>query len=91
MTQMAMDQTMGAEGGADRWVAILKDLSEGRSLSQDQAGTLMQGWLAESVPPLLSGAILMALGGLLSLSDRRHRVAAGAARVRDPAQGVAAE
>ncbi len=35
------------------------------------------------------GAILMALGGLLSLSDRRLRVAAGAGRV--PASTVAAE
>ena len=29
-----------------------------------------------------AGAIIMALGGLLSLSDRRYRVAAGAARRR---------
>jgi cytochrome c-type biogenesis protein CcmF len=35
------------------------------------------------------GAILMALGGLLSLSDRRLRVAAGAGRT--PAVRVAAE
>ena len=61
MTQIAMGQTMGAEMGAEYWVGILKDVSEGRSLSQDQAGALMQGWLAEAVPPLLSGAILMAL------------------------------
>ncbi len=36
------------------------------------------------------GAIVMALGGALSLSDRRFRVAAGAAR-RAPADGVPAE
>ena len=36
------------------------------------------------------GAILMALGGLLSLSDRRFRVAAGA-RKTVPARGVPAE
>jgi cytochrome c-type biogenesis protein CcmF len=36
------------------------------------------------------GAILMALGGFLSLSDRRYRVAAGAKRVA-PVQGVPAE
>ena len=35
------------------------------------------------------GAMLMALGGLLSLSDRRFRVAAGARKT--PAQGVPAE
>ena len=61
MTQMAIGQTTGVDVGADQWVGILKDLSEGRSLSQDQSCALMQGWLAESVPPLLSGAILMAL------------------------------
>lgn len=36
------------------------------------------------------GSILMALGGALSLSDRRYRVAAGA-RKRQPAGGVPAE
>ena len=36
------------------------------------------------------GSILMALGGLLSLSDRRYRVAAGASR-RAPVAGVPAE
>ncbi|MEM9498689.1 MAG: heme lyase CcmF/NrfE family subunit [Pseudomonadota bacterium] len=37
------------------------------------------------------GAILMALGGLLSLSDRRYRVAAGAGKTAAPGQGVPAE
>jgi len=38
------------------------------------------------------GAIIMSLGGLLSLSDRRYRVAAGARRRREAAaQGVPAE
>ena len=37
------------------------------------------------------GAILMALGGGLSLSDRRYRVAAGAARRRTSASQVAAQ
>ena len=36
------------------------------------------------------GAILMALGGVVSLTDRRLRVAAGAVR-REPAGGVPAE
>ena len=36
------------------------------------------------------GTILMALGGMLSISDRRFRVAAGAAR-REPTAGVPAE
>ncbi|QGX98090.1 heme lyase CcmF/NrfE family subunit [Roseovarius faecimaris] len=37
------------------------------------------------------GAILMALGGCLSLSDRRYRVAAGAAKRRATPNAVAAE
>jgi cytochrome c-type biogenesis protein CcmF len=52
------------------------------------------GWAVRSyIEPfanwLWAGAIIMALGGLLSLSDRRYRVAAGARRA--PAQGVPAE
>ena len=51
------------------------------------------GWAVRSyVKPLANwiwgGAILMAIGGALSLSDRRYRVAAGA---RKMPQGVAAE
>ena len=37
-----------------------------------------------------AGAIIMALGGILSLTDRRYRIAAGA-RKAAPAQGVPAE
>jgi cytochrome c-type biogenesis protein CcmF len=53
------------------------------------------GWAVRSyVKPLANwlwaGCIIMALGGVLSLSDRRHRVAAGAARKmpHDPAAGA---
>ncbi len=38
-----------------------------------------------------AGAIIMALGGLLSLTDRRFRVAAGARKAVTPTTGVAAE
>ena len=53
------------------------------------------GWAMRSyIKPLANwiwgGSILMALGGLFSLLDRRYRVAAGATR-RAPAGGVAAE
>ena len=40
--------------------------------------------------PGMMGAIMMALGGLVSLSDRRYRVAAGA-RSSTPARAVPAE
>lgn len=54
------------------------------------------GWAVRSyVKPFANwiwgGAILMALGGLISLSDRRYRVAAGAARRVPPRQGMPAE
>ncbi|MCZ7675676.1 MAG: heme lyase CcmF/NrfE family subunit [Roseovarius sp.] len=57
------------------------------ALGDPQAGG---GWAMRTYyKPLANwiwgGAILMALGGALSLSDRRYRVAAGARRVRAPA------
>lgn len=43
------------------WSRLLQQLIEGRSLSRDQAAELMQGWLDETIPSALSGAILAAL------------------------------
>ncbi|QIR39901.1 anthranilate phosphoribosyltransferase [Tolypothrix sp. PCC 7910] len=43
------------------WYLLLQQLIDGESLSRTQAADLMQGWLSESVPPELSGAILTAL------------------------------
>ena len=43
------------------WSALLQQLLDQDSLSTEQASTLMQGWLAEAVPPVLSGAILAAI------------------------------
>ncbi|BAY08688.1 anthranilate phosphoribosyltransferase [Calothrix sp. NIES-2098] len=43
------------------WYLLLQQLIDGESLSRTQAAELMQGWLSESVPPELSGAILTAL------------------------------
>lgn len=43
------------------WSALLQQLLDGESLDTDQASTLMQGWLTEAVPPVLSGAILAAI------------------------------
>jgi anthranilate phosphoribosyltransferase len=40
---------------------LLRQLLDRHSLSPDQAATLMQGWLTETVPPVLSGAILAAI------------------------------
>ena len=46
---------------ATLWPSLLQQLLDGQSLSRDQAVDLMQGWLADAVPPVLSGAILVAL------------------------------
>jgi anthranilate phosphoribosyltransferase len=40
---------------------LLQQLLDKRSLSQAQASALMTGWLEESIPPVLSGAILAAI------------------------------
>lgn len=43
------------------WQSLLPQLLDHQSLSADQATQLMQGWLDDAIPPVLSGAILTAL------------------------------
>lgn len=43
------------------WPALLEQLLQGRSLNDAQATALMQGWLAEQIEPVLTGALLAAL------------------------------
>ncbi|MEM7714061.1 MAG: anthranilate phosphoribosyltransferase [Cyanobacteria bacterium P01_A01_bin.68] len=43
------------------WSAILQQLLNGQSLDISQASDLMEGWLNEAVPPVISGAILAAI------------------------------
>lgn len=43
------------------WPALLQQLLDRQSLSQEQAAHLMQGWLQGMIPPVLSGAILTAI------------------------------
>jgi anthranilate phosphoribosyltransferase len=43
------------------WSLLLQQLLDRQSLSADQATVLMQGWLTEAIPEVLSGAILAAL------------------------------
>jgi cytochrome c-type biogenesis protein CcmF len=57
---------------------------------QDNGGWVMRSYVKPLTNWIWIGSTLMALGGLLSLSDRRYRVAAGA-RKSAPAQGVPAE
>ncbi len=58
---------------------------------QDDGGWAMRSYFKPLANWIWGGAILMALGGLLSLTDRRYRVAAGASRRRKPVEGVPAE
>ncbi len=46
---------------ATAWPSLLEQLLVGRSLSGEQATALMEGWLAESIEPVLTGALLAAL------------------------------
>lgn len=56
---------------------------------QDNGGWAVRSYIEPFANWLWGGAIIMAIGGLLSLSDRRYRVAAGARKAT--AQGVPAE
>jgi cytochrome c-type biogenesis protein CcmF len=58
---------------------------------QDEGGWAMRTYVKPLVNWIWGGALLMALGGGLSLTDRRYRVAAGAKRRKPDAQGVPAE
>ncbi|MBD1831901.1 anthranilate phosphoribosyltransferase [Cyanobacteria bacterium FACHB-472] len=66
MTYSSSSVATHAPGGTTQtdsaiWSSLLQQLLDGRSLSRDQAAELMQGWLNEEIPPVLSGAILAAL------------------------------
>jgi anthranilate phosphoribosyltransferase len=50
-----------AADNSNIWSSILQQLFDRQSLSSDLASQLMQGWLNEEIPPVLSGAILAAL------------------------------
>ena len=58
---------------------------------QDNGGWAMRTYVKPLVNWIWAGALLMAFGGALSLSDRRYRVAAGAQRRKAETQGVPAE
>ena len=49
------------ETPSPHWPTLLQQLLDRHSLSQSQASQLMQGWLKEEIPPVLSGAILAAI------------------------------
>ncbi|HZG40626.1 MAG TPA: anthranilate phosphoribosyltransferase [Nodosilinea sp.] len=55
-----MTQAMPAALAQD-WSALLQRLILGESLSQEQAETLMRGWLSEDIADVVSGGLLAAL------------------------------
>ena len=59
---------------------ILRDLYLVIGDKQADGGYAVRTYIKPFANWIWGGAILMALGGLISLTDRRHRVAAGAAR-----------
>ncbi|MGY6410586.1 MAG: heme lyase CcmF/NrfE family subunit [Alkalilacustris sp.] len=57
---------------------LFRDLYLVLGESQDRGGWAVRSYIKPFASWMWAGAALMALGGLLSLSDRRYRVAAGA-------------
>jgi cytochrome c-type biogenesis protein CcmF len=68
---------------ADLYVALGQDDGKG--------GWTLRAYWKPLVPWIWIGAVLMALGGVISLSDRRWRVGVAARRLRAPAGAQAAE
>jgi cytochrome c-type biogenesis protein CcmF len=68
---------------------FLRDLYVVIGDQQDNGGWTVRTYIKPLANWIWGGSLLMALGGLLSLSDRRFRVAAGARR--SPREGVPAE
>ena len=68
---------------------ILRDIYLVIGDPQSDGGYAVRTYIKPFANWIWGGAVLMALGGLVSLSDRRLRVAAGAAKA--PARAVPAE
>ncbi|MDP8962873.1 MAG: anthranilate phosphoribosyltransferase [Cyanobacteriota bacterium] len=56
-----MNNSASAIAETTNWSSLLQQLLDGQSLSSNQASQLMQGWLNEEIPQVLSGAILAAI------------------------------
>jgi cytochrome c-type biogenesis protein CcmF len=59
--------------------------------AQDDGGWTVRSYIKPMANWIWGGMIIMALGGIISLTDRRYRVAAGARRQTPKAEGVPAE
>ena len=60
VTQALPDNILVTPDSYD-WPSLLQQLLDRRSLSVSQSQALMEGWLTDAIPPVLSGAILTAL------------------------------
>ncbi|MBR8837992.1 MAG: anthranilate phosphoribosyltransferase [Stigonema ocellatum SAG 48.90 = DSM 106950] len=60
ITQAAVDK-ISPTPDSSHWSAFLQQLLDRESLTVAQAADLMQGWLADTIPEVLSGAILAAI------------------------------
>lgn len=60
MVETSIAQKPSSTSDSSSWSSLLQQLLAKQSLSVDQATDLMQGWLSESIPTVLSGAILAA-------------------------------
>ena len=77
------------EAGIDN--GILRDVYAVIGDPQVDGGWAVRVYIKPFANWIWGGSILMALGGLISLCDRRWRVAAGARKARAPVAGVPAE
>ncbi|MCC5993548.1 MAG: heme lyase CcmF/NrfE family subunit [Rhodobacteraceae bacterium] len=71
--------------------SITRDLYITLGDPQDSGGWAVRTYIKPFANWLWFGCFMMALGGVLSLSDRRYRIAAGAARKSGPNSAVPAE
>lgn len=60
MVETPVAQKPSSKIDSSNWSDLLQQLLAKQSLSANQATNLMEGWLTESIPPVLSGAILAA-------------------------------
>lgn len=60
MVETLVNQKLSSKSDFSDWSGLLQKLLAKQSLSVDQATNLMEGWLNESIPTVLSGAILAA-------------------------------
>ena len=70
---------------------VFRDLYVVIGDAQDGGGWAVRTYIEPFANWIWAGCIFMALGGVLSLTDRRYRVAAGTRRQKSPAVGVPAE